>query len=71
MKGRINNICYFPSEEADFLDISRVVNSPYQEARREARRRQVRRAELEKKVMQLSLSFLSGVVFALSLVWFL
>lgn len=64
-----NNLKVVPlrPQDKDFDVLTRVTNTPSQQARREARRKMVRREALRKKVLHLGLAFLSGISFTLAM----
>jgi hypothetical protein len=64
-----NNLKVVPlrPQDKDFDVLTRVTNTPSQQARREARRKMVRREALRKKAIHLGLAFLSGISFTLAM----
>lgn len=64
-----NNLKVVPlrPQDRDFDVLTRVTNTPSQQARREARRKMVRREALRKKAIHLGLAFLSGISFTLAM----
>lgn len=57
----------FITEDQYFEPLDKMVNSPKQQMRREAKRRMVRRSILQEKALHLAGAFSAGVVF----VWLL
>lgn len=58
-----NKVVSIHSQEDDFKAIYQMLNSPNQQARRMARRKAQRRANLAKKAIHLAGTFLAGMAF--------